>query len=780
MTPDEIIAVKASLIADANAAGLMIVVLTGTYDFGKTHTAVNSTNDTPEVFVPIGVDKLRTAGDIHLTYFGPLPANLLSIEPTYAAYPPPPVPASLPDTSGTITGANSVISDTATAYRPAIATVPRPCPIHMVCPAGLDGEEALMNLSSEAPDPLDFISNDPGPYDPPPLGKKWLKDGCIVPCVSYISQEEADLCAAAQAVLCNNNPNDPHDPPGGPDDPNDPNDPGGDPDDPNNPNGPGGGGPVVFANTQQQAGVYCPNGSLFVITVPAGIILNRSQAVANALAVSYGQEQAYLIRVCLCDIPDKLCIGDDYSAPIRVTTAGSYIYTMTGMLPPGLTMAPSEGALVLSGTVTTAGVYAFEVKATNPKGQFVIMLYQIYIMAMTSASVLPNADVGVPYEFEFTATGGVEPFTFDLESGSLPPGLELSEEGVLSGTPTAEATYALPIRVTDADESSCLFDCQITVGGLLTCTLVDPTWTDGIISGGGSVEISHSGKEFAISASLSEHDAGSLTADATAEFTYSGPAAVLDVDLTVETLAGESGITVHLSTTIEGVTTMLMLYAHGGGGTGTFHLPMGLMIESVTPVQYTVIARAGIPLGPGSTGGSVVLSGVLSCSKCNVTVLGWDNDPPELEEGTPDFNFAGHEFTFDGATGDKVTVIGHLTHTGPTALLVLDLDVTDITGDSGCASLSVQIKTGGTVVGDFYLTSDYGGLFDGGVPVYFVDGGIGRAVHPLWEIPSSGSTPIELIITVDGGQDVCPGSLNLHGIIFCQEKTLLYAGTDFP
>jgi hypothetical protein len=53
----------------------------------------------------------------------------------------------------------------------------------------------------------------------------------------------------------------------------------------------------------------------------------------------------------------------------------------------------------------------------------------------------PDAQVGKPYSFAFTATGFPLP-TFHLSSGSLPPGLSLDEQtGVLSGTPVQLGTY---------------------------------------------------------------------------------------------------------------------------------------------------------------------------------------------------------------------------------------------------------------------------------------------------------------------------------------------------
>jgi len=60
-------------------------------------------------------------------------------------------------------------------------------------------------------------------------------------------------------------------------------------------------------------------------------------------------------------------------------------------------------------------------------------------------------EVGVPYSYTFTATGGTAPYVFDVVSGALPTGLSLdAETGELTGTPTTAGAFSFTIRVTDA------------------------------------------------------------------------------------------------------------------------------------------------------------------------------------------------------------------------------------------------------------------------------------------------------------------------------------------
>jgi hypothetical protein len=61
----------------------------------------------------------------------------------------------------------------------------------------------------------------------------------------------------------------------------------------------------------------------------------------------------------------------------------------------------------------------------------------------------PPLIVGSAYNQTFTASGGAAPYAFAVVSGALPPGVTLTPGGVLSGTPTANATFT--IRATDAN-----------------------------------------------------------------------------------------------------------------------------------------------------------------------------------------------------------------------------------------------------------------------------------------------------------------------------------------
>lgn len=63
---------------------------------------------------------------------------------------------------------------------------------------------------------------------------------------------------------------------------------------------------------------------------------------------------------------------------------------------------------------------------------------------------LPPAAPGVSYSQILTGAGGTAPYSWSIVAGALPPGLSLSNGGVISGTPTTASTFNFTVRITDA------------------------------------------------------------------------------------------------------------------------------------------------------------------------------------------------------------------------------------------------------------------------------------------------------------------------------------------
>ena len=67
-----------------------------------------------------------------------------------------------------------------------------------------------------------------------------------------------------------------------------------------------------------------------------------------------------------------------------------------------------------------------------------------------SSAILPRPELRHPYSFRFEARGGVPPLDWDLVRGELPPGIDLSTDGTLSGVPTKLGEYRFTIAVRDS------------------------------------------------------------------------------------------------------------------------------------------------------------------------------------------------------------------------------------------------------------------------------------------------------------------------------------------
>ncbi len=160
------------------------------------------------------------------------------------------------------------------------------------------------------------------------------------------------------------------------------------------------------------------------------------------------------ITVSPASLP-TMTAGTSFSQNLTSTGGvAPYTYTLqSGVLPVGLTL--SSGG-VLSGTPTQRGGYTFSVRATDstsPTAQFVDKGYTGTVQNPTLSLATPSGTAiqGVAFSQTLSASGGVAPYTYQLETGSLPAGISVSSAGVVSGTTSAATgNYPVTIRVTDS------------------------------------------------------------------------------------------------------------------------------------------------------------------------------------------------------------------------------------------------------------------------------------------------------------------------------------------
>ena len=153
--------------------------------------------------------------------------------------------------------------------------------------------------------------------------------------------------------------------------------------------------------------------------------------------------------------PPNATITVPYTGTIGVS-GGTAPYTCTqtgGTLPAGLTLAAN---CVVSGTPTATGTSTVTVQATDAASPANTTTGPVAITVtgvppLTLAGSLPNATLNAPYTQTLQAAGGIAPYKYSLKTGALPPGLNLSTAGVISGTPTAVGASSFTVMVTDTE-----------------------------------------------------------------------------------------------------------------------------------------------------------------------------------------------------------------------------------------------------------------------------------------------------------------------------------------
>lgn len=138
---------------------------------------------------------------------------------------------------------------------------------------------------------------------------------------------------------------------------------------------------------------------------------------------------------------DTIMVTANGNSQPRIGEPAAYVFRRSGnswnLLQQLFTsIGRGSGTLSFNGTTAFIGLFIFECNPCPPFG--------------FSPAVLPNGREGTPFSTTFTVTGGNGPYSFDLYSGDLPPGLSLSPNGVLSGSATTAGEYIFILRISDS------------------------------------------------------------------------------------------------------------------------------------------------------------------------------------------------------------------------------------------------------------------------------------------------------------------------------------------
>jgi Putative Ig domain/Bacterial pre-peptidase C-terminal domain len=228
-------------------------------------------------------------------------------------------------------------------------------------------------------------------------------------------------------------------------------------------------GSGILSGTPTAVGSYT-FGATAIDSVGAGASQNLSMIINPPLALpstSLPSGTAYQ------SLYDQVIPVSGGTVPFSFTQTG-------GILPPGLTLS-ADGEL--SGVPSSFGLFIFTVTCTDAAGSSVTKNVSVRINQQISIVTLSGAwTVSQPgYNQTIATLGGTAPDTFS-STGTLPPGVTLSTDGVLTGTPTTLGRYTFTVTATDST--------GISGSGTITITINPPpqfatsnsaTWTAGLL-----------------------------------------------------------------------------------------------------------------------------------------------------------------------------------------------------------------------------------------------------------------------------------------------------------
>lgn len=129
------------------------------------------------------------------------------------------------------------------------------------------------------------------------------------------------------------------------------------------------------------------------------------------------------------------------------------LYHDSGVIVHQITNDPETGTNSTTGIqqdLATNGIeYACNTAGSVPAST-AVAFYACGTIGIAPAA-LPDGTCETAYSQQLTATGGTAPYTYAVTAGALPPGLNLSAAGLVSGTPTAPGgNFTFTVTATDA------------------------------------------------------------------------------------------------------------------------------------------------------------------------------------------------------------------------------------------------------------------------------------------------------------------------------------------
>ncbi len=215
-------------------------------------------------------------------------------------------------------------------------------------------------------------------------------------------------------------------------------------------------------------------------------------------AVPFQQEVSQLpdgLQIYSSAVLPPAFVGEAYSfQALAVGGLPPYEWQLAEGAPAWLAIDPTTG--VLSGIAEAAGQLAFGLSVSDAEQQ--LAGQTLSLLAGVPVAIadlpLPAGMVGVGYNSQVQIAGTFLPITVAKTAGSLPPGLELSSNGALRGTPSVAGVYAFTLTATDQQQRQSVqaFEMQVAPSPYLLVTTPTPL-ANAILGAAYSVELTAAG-----------------------------------------------------------------------------------------------------------------------------------------------------------------------------------------------------------------------------------------------------------------------------------------------
>lgn len=228
---------------------------------------------------------------------------------------------------------------------------------------------------------------------------------------------------------------------------------------------------------------------------PPGLLIDPASGILSGTPTQAGQFQIQIQATdaagATATVNYALTIGGEFRITTETLAAGQVgtLYNVTlaaiggrppyrwsiqapPFLPAGLILNSDSGQLL--GTPIVAGEFQVtffaidQSRAESPRRTYTIVIRPGFGI---TPETLPPGTINQAYSQTLTASGGATPIAFSVAAGTLPPGLSLSNAGVISGTPTQAGESRFTVLATDNNRAEARREYTLTIRALFQISL---------------------------------------------------------------------------------------------------------------------------------------------------------------------------------------------------------------------------------------------------------------------------------------------------------------------